>query len=46
VERAKSILDSGRPIKKLQEWTRAQSADPAMGEGRFNELMARADTPA
>lgn len=46
VERARSILDSGRAIKKLQEWTRTQSADPAMGEGRFNELMARADTPA
>lgn len=46
VERARSILDSGRAIKKLQDWIRAQSSDPAMGEGRFNDLMARADTPA
>ncbi len=46
VERARSILESGRAIKKLHEWTRAQNSDPAMGEGRFNELMARADTLA
>ena len=46
VERARSILDSGRAIKKLQDWIRAQSSDPALGEGKFNDLMARADTPA
>jgi anthranilate phosphoribosyltransferase len=46
VERARSILDSGRAVKKLQEWTRAQSSDPAMGEGKLNDLMARADAPA
>lgn len=46
VERARSILESGNAVKKLREWARAQSSDPSLGEGRFNELMARADTPA
>jgi anthranilate phosphoribosyltransferase len=46
VEKARSILASGAAVKKLGEWTRAQNSDPAMGETRFNELMARADTPA
>ncbi|MDW5562294.1 MAG: anthranilate phosphoribosyltransferase [Methanomassiliicoccus sp.] len=46
VERARSILDDGRAVKKLQDWIRAQSSDPTMGEGRFNELMSRADIPA
>jgi len=46
VERARSILDSGRAIKKLQEWTRAQSSDPALGEEKLNALMAREDTLA
>jgi anthranilate phosphoribosyltransferase len=46
VERARSIVQSGRAIKKLQDWTRFQNADPSLGEGRFNELMGRADSPA
>jgi anthranilate phosphoribosyltransferase len=43
VERARSILDSGAAIKKLQEWIRVQNSDPSLGEGRFNDLVARAD---
>jgi thymidine phosphorylase len=46
VERARSILASGAGIKKLQDWTRLQNSDPSLGEGRFNELIARADIPA
>lgn len=46
IEKARSILADGRAVKKLGEWTRAQNSDPAMGETRFNELMARADAPA
>ena len=46
VERARSILASGAAIKKLQEWTRVQNSDPSLGEGRFNDLAARADIPA
>lgn len=46
VERARSIIESGKAIKKLQDWTRSQNADPSLGEERFNELMGRADSPA
>ncbi|MBI0583018.1 MAG: anthranilate phosphoribosyltransferase [Methanomassiliicoccus sp.] len=46
VEKARSILVSGRAVRKLQEWTRAQNSDPSMGEGRFNELMAKMDASA
>lgn len=46
VERARSILQSGKAVRKLQEWTRCQNADPSLGEGRFNVLMSRADSPA
>jgi anthranilate phosphoribosyltransferase len=46
VERARSVLQSGRAISKLQEWARCQNADPSLGEGRFNVLMARADSTA
>lgn len=46
VEKARSILESGRGLRKLQDWTRAQSSDPAMGGSRLQGLMARAGIPA
>ncbi len=46
VERARSILASGAALKKLQEWARVQNSDPSLGEGRFNDLIARATIPA
>jgi len=46
VERARSILQSGKAIRKMQDWARAQNSDPSLGEGRFNTLMGRADSPA
>lgn len=46
VERARSIVQSGRAMKKLQDWTRSQNADPSLGENKFDELMGRARSPA
>ncbi len=46
VERARSIVQGGKAISKLQDWTRSQNTDPSMGVGKFNELMSRADSPA
>ncbi len=46
VERARSLVQNGKALRKLQEWTRSQNTDPSLGETRFNELMGRADSPA
>lgn len=46
VERACSVLASGRAIRKLREWARVQNSDPLLGEDRFNEVMTRADASA
>jgi anthranilate phosphoribosyltransferase len=46
VERARSIIQSGAAIRKLQDWTRSQNTDPSLGVAKFNELMGRADSPA
>lgn len=46
VERARSLVQNGKALRKLQDWTRSQNADPSLGETRFNELMGRADSPA
>lgn len=43
VEKARSIVESGRALRKLQDWTRTQNSDPSMGEGRLDELLAKAD---
>ena len=46
VERARSILENGRGLRKLQDWTRSQSADPAIGASKLQGLIARAGIPA
>jgi anthranilate phosphoribosyltransferase len=46
VERARSLIENGKAFGKLQDWIKAQNADPSAGMERLNGLMARADAPA
>jgi anthranilate phosphoribosyltransferase len=39
VEKARSIIDSGHALEKLQQWVQSQNTNPEAGKTRFQGLM-------
>ena len=46
IERARSIIESGRAVERLRLWAKVQSRDPAAGRERLEGLLGEASSAA